>query len=141
VSADATAQWVNEKLSLIRAPWNRHLRSDLLLDVEAARLLGVDTAQLDDDGRVLRWLDAGRRAGSRTPALRAGPSGRQAGTPAQRTSNCSDRTPAMKPGAVQHRVDSPLIIGMAAVVGVDHDPASVNQKVGGQTQMGFGQRR
>jgi hypothetical protein len=57
VAGEVAAQWVNEKLVLVQVHWSRTLRSDLLVDVEAARLLAVDSAELDDRGRVLRWLD------------------------------------------------------------------------------------
>lgn len=57
VAAAASARWVNEKLVLVRVPWSRQLRSDVLLDVERAAILSVDSAELDDSGQVQRWLD------------------------------------------------------------------------------------
>lgn len=53
----ARAQWVNEKLVLVRVPWSLNLRSEIIVDVEASAILSVDSAQLDDAGRVRRWLD------------------------------------------------------------------------------------
>ena len=58
VAAAASAQWVNEKLVLVRVPWSRHLRSEVLIDVERAAILSVDSARLDETGRVQHWLDA-----------------------------------------------------------------------------------
>ncbi|MDP1544285.1 MAG: hypothetical protein Q8L99_14160 [Polycyclovorans sp.] len=58
IAAAASAQWVNEKLVLVRVPWSRHLRSDVLVDVERAAILSVDSARLDETGRVRDWLDA-----------------------------------------------------------------------------------
>lgn len=57
VAADVSAQWVNGKLILARIQWSGTLRSDVLLDVERAAILSVDSAKLDDAGRVQRWLD------------------------------------------------------------------------------------
>lgn len=44
--AAVDAQWVNEKLILVRVSWNHTLRSDMLLDVEAGELIAEET--IDD---------------------------------------------------------------------------------------------
>ena len=58
VADAASAQWVNEKLVLVRVSWSRNLRSEVLIDVERAAILSVDSVRLDEAGGVQRWLDA-----------------------------------------------------------------------------------
>ena len=51
-------EWVNEKLLFLQADWNKALRSELLLDVEAGQLLAVETTRLDARGQSDGWLDS-----------------------------------------------------------------------------------
>lgn len=84
-----SARWINEKLVFLRVPWGRHLGSDLIIDVEAGKLLYHEALE---DGS-LAFEQYRQACGGQCPCPLDAPVDATSAAPAADESASADRDP------------------------------------------------